>query len=184
MATSENNCTENYSLPRGPRGRQGSKGPVGPTGFTGASGPLGPVGPAGANKIDINVQEGNTPYTELLIVDTEKTVGYFIFPGTGVFGNVSDFKAMVSYYSNTLSNTGAMLIISLYKVSSLGNLTLIGEASHNADIGLIHIPKIITASSFSGAFPITETVLKVTAEIQGDNDVSIQRARIYAFEMR
>jgi|2_EtaG_2_1085320.scaffolds.fasta_scaffold26534_2 hypothetical protein len=183
MATSENNCTENYSLPQGPQGPQGAMGPMGPTGYTGPAGPMGPVGPSGANKIDINVQEGNAPFTELSVGGVEKTVGYFIFPGTGVFGNVSDFKSMVSYYCTLAVPTS--LTIRLYQVSTIGNLTLLGEASQNPDIGSTHIPKIISASSFSGTFPITETVIKITAEIgvSGFKKV-IQQARIYAFEMR
>ena len=56
MATSENHCIDNYSLPRGPAGPQGIQGVQGPTGPIGEDGLPGPQGSQGGNKLDINIQ--------------------------------------------------------------------------------------------------------------------------------
>ena len=83
MATSENNCTDNFSLPRGPLGPKGPRGPSGTIGPIGTVGPQGITGPAGENKIDINIQSGGRPYGNVTSYDNSNRwtqLAYVNFP--------------------------------------------------------------------------------------------------------
>jgi len=182
MATSENHCTENYSLPRGPIGPAGATGATGPAGPTGPTGPTGPQGPSGASKIDINLQEGNNPYTTIPIGTGEINLGYFVFPGTGTFGTPSYFRVLSSLYvTNSVSTSMA---IRLYEVPNNGNPLLIGTASVSPVVGSSHIVKVTTVTSMSGSWPTSESVLKITASVDALSGHSNADARVYAFELR
>ena len=182
MATSENNCTENYSLPRGPVGPTGATGATGPAGPTGPTGPAGIQGPSGASKIDINLQEGNNPYTTVPIGTGEITVGYFVFPGTATFGTPSYFRVLGSLYVTNTVNTS--MSVRVYEVPSSGSPALIGTAVILPTVGSTHTVKVATVTSMSGSWPTAESVLKITASVDPLSGHSTADARVYAFELR
>ena len=182
MATSENNCTENYSLPRGPDGPTGNTGPTGPAGPTGPTGPAGIQGPSGASKIDINLQEGNNPYTTVPIGTGEINIGYFVFPGTATFGTPSYFRVLSSLYVTNSVTTS--MSVRVYEIPSSGSPALIGTASILPTIGSTHTIKVTTVTAMSGSFPAAESVLKVTASVDVLSGQSNADARVYAFELR
>jgi len=178
MATSENNCTENYSLPQGPQGPIGETGATGPAGPTGPTGPAGPQGPSGASKIDINIQQGDNPYTNVDATGSTQVMAYFIFPGTSVFA-ASTFKVLGSI----LSPSGDMEVaVRLYQIEATGNEILAGTATLTGQTGNSHEFKIGVDSSLT--LPSAEGMMKITAAVDTTPITGSREARIYAAELR
>ena len=178
MATSENNCTENYSLPRGPQGDPGATGPIGPTGDVGGPGPAGNTGPSGANKLDISIQTRNVPYKRIT-ANSSSDIAYFIFPGTTAFPNgVSSIKIMGSYLISI--GTGS-LDLEISEITSTGTVNVIGTASISAVVGTQIIS--IKSGTFS-SFPTTESIIRISGTASVDSPTATGEARVYAFELR
>ncbi|MAH44656.1 hypothetical protein CMI37_02455 [Candidatus Pacearchaeota archaeon] len=185
MATSENNCIDNYSLPQGPAGPQGTQGLQGPTGPIGLDGAPGPQGRDGKNKIDINIQGNDLPYSEITTTaSTEVDVAYFIFPGTTTFTPVTAFKIMTSLLAYSATTT---IRCTLYEISTSGATTSAGSV----DLELTSPPvplnqhKFMIGTCSQLSLPTSEAMMKVTVQFlnNGYNPGNIE-ARIYAFEMR
>ena len=178
MATSENSCVDNYSIPQGPAGPQGVQGLTGPVGLTGPQGTQGIQGPSGTSKIDINIQDAENPYTDILST-SELDVAYFILPTS--FG-ATQFKVITS----TLAFNAAVSIkVTLYQVAGSGALTEAGSVTIATTPQTTAFHKFSIDGDSSLTLPATETMMKLTVEmIQGTPTAGTQEARIYAFEMR
>ena len=181
MATSENNCIENYSLPRGPQGDPGPTGQTGATGGVGPPGPVGNTGPSGTNKLDISIQEKDFPYKRIQ-ANTSSDIAYFIFPGATAFPNgVSSIKIMGSY----LINSGAGdLDLEVSEVLASGTVNVIGTASITATSGLTGSHVITVQTGSFSSFPASESVMKIRGTATAKPDNTTGEARIYAFELR
>ena len=178
MATSENQCTENYSLPRGPQGDPGATGPTGPQGQVGPPGPVGNTGPSGANKLDISIQSRNFPYKRIT-ANTSSDVAYFIFPGTTAFPNgVSSVKVMGSYL---ISQGTGSFDVEISEITNTGTVNVIATASVPATL---NTHSIAIASGAFSSFPSSESVMRISGTATTSSPNATGEARIYAFELR
>lgn len=180
MATSENSCIDNYSLPQGPAGPQGIQGNTGPIGLTGPQGQQGVQGAQGEHKIDINIQEGNNPYTDI-ITTAEEDTAFFIFPGTTTF-SVTSLKVITSAIA---FNATVSLTIKLYEVASSGTTTLAGTVitTTPSSTATTHQFGINTISSLT--MPANEAMMKLTVQMTtGTPTAGSQEARVYALELK
>ena len=185
MATSENHCIDNYSLPQGPAGSQGIQGIQGPAGPIGLDGSAGPQGKDGSNKIDINIQGNDKPYTDITTNEhTEVDIAYFIFPGTTTF-TATAFKIITSLLADKATTK---IRCTLYEISSTGVSTSAGTV----DLTRISIPraggtnhKFMIGTCTQLSLPASEAMMRLTVQFL-DNGYSpgIREARAYAFEMR
>jgi len=176
MATSENNCTDNYTLPQGPAGVQGPQGNTGPTGVAGPQGLPGTQGPSGASKIDINIQQGERPYTEIDST-SETAIAYFIFPDPVAY-TLSTFKVLTSIYIKDTSK----LTIKVYEVKSNGSTVEKAKCEiAGPSTGTSHEFRIGTDLTFSS--PSAEAMMKITASLSSYSP-GTSEARVYAAELR
>jgi hypothetical protein len=186
MATSENNCIDNYSLPRGPAGPQGPQGIQGPAGPVGLDGLPGPQGKDGSNKIDINIQGNDKPYTDITTTaSTEIDAAYFIFPGTATF-TATSFKIITSLLANSATTK---IRCTLYQINSTGTTTSAGTV----DLTLIPVTraggntqhKFMIGTCTQLSLPATEAMMKITVQfLDYGYSPGNREARVYAFEMR
>jgi len=181
MATSENNCTDNYSLPQGPPGPMGLTGADGPQGDKGGIGNPGPIGQSGKSKIDINIQNGNEPYSDILTVSATK-VAYFIFPGTATF-DADTFSILTSVLAY---NQQVIYEIMLQEFNNsigggwntAGGLTI----TQNSQTNNAHEFKLSSIASLT--LPPTQSMMRIVIDSITQPMIGKAEIRVYAAELR
>lgn len=183
MATSENHCTDNFSLPRGPIGPTGLRGPKGEKGDNGPQGPQGPQGPAGENKIDINIQSKGNPYSSVIAFDNQSNwtrLGYTIFPGTSVW---TPSEAKLAYSVTKFGNGIGSGTLRVRSVDPDGTIRDIAEFNVSGS-GNIHYYSI--ATEVLNNLPSTESILYIEGARRYSNNITryFTQLFVYAFELR
>jgi len=178
MATSENNCTDNYSLPQGPPGPMGPQGNQGLQGLQGPQGDPGATGASGKSKIDINIQNGNFPYTNILTT-SETAVAYFIFPGTATF-DADTFSIITSVlaYNQAVIYEIYLLEFSSGTWNSAGAITV----HQNSQTSTVHKFKLSTTSSL--VLPVTQSMMKIAIDSTTQPIAGKAEIRVYGAELR
>lgn len=178
MATSENNCTDNYSLPQGPPGPMGPNGADGPQGDQGGTGDPGPIGQSGKSKIDINIQSGNEPYSNILTVSATK-IAYFIFPGKATFDadTFSILTSVLAYNQNVVYE----ILLQEYSNNiwnTAGGVTI----QQNSQTSNAHKFKLSSITSL--ALPQTQSMMRIVIDSITQPIVGKAEIRVYAAELR
>lgn len=178
MATSENNCTDNYSLPQGPPGPIGLQGNQGPPGPQGLQGPDGLQGPAGKSKIDINIQSGSRPYTEL-ISNSPTPVAYFILPANFTASSLNIIMSYVAF------NDDFTYEFYLEKFNAIDQIwATVGSSANTVDAATNanHYFRIESLTNLS--LPATETMMRIVADPTTTLQLGIHEMRVFAAELR
>jgi hypothetical protein len=181
MATSENFCTDNFSLLVGPKGDKGVAGAVGPAGPAGKQGPTGGVGNAGSSKVDVTFSNDTTPYVEVSSLGNYVTIGYVLFPGSTAFGTASYINVVAS-----MINAGGISSSFNIKVEDVtGGISNLIASMTSSTGAATEVLEILTDTSLNN-LPTTAAVFKISANLASKASALQVKPtlRLYAFELR
>lgn len=117
-------CTENLSANIGKRGYRGITGPKGrPESYNTQEVPKGQPGPDGSSRIDLSFSGENGEGFSSISSARAANFSYFIFPGSGSWGNISKFSLGVSFeIPKTRILPGSYLLATIDLVRDVQNL--------------------------------------------------------------